>query len=79
MTVHNNSSSASGTMGEAKPAGLARAMTNGELVYEDDFTPKSILLTGGAGFIGSHVAILLAKKYPNYKVRATAGQLSFPV
>lgn len=48
--------------------GLARVMTNGEFVYEDKFVPKSILLTGGAGFIGSHVAILLAKKYPDYKV-----------
>merc|ERR1712194_331362 len=30
--------------------------------------PTSILLTGGAGFIGSHAAILLCKKYPQYKV-----------
>lgn len=30
---------------------------------------KTILLTGGAGFIASHVARLLATKYPNYKVR----------
>lgn len=48
--------------------GLARVMTNGEFVYEDKYVPKSIMLTGGAGFIGSHVAILLAKKYPDYKV-----------
>lgn len=48
--------------------GLARVLTNGEFVYEDKFVPKSILLTGGAGFIGSHVAILLAKQYPDYKV-----------
>lgn len=33
-----------------------------------DFTPKNILLTGGAGFIGSHVVILLCKKYPQYKI-----------
>lgn len=51
--------------------GLARVMTNGELVYEDDYTPQSILLTGGCGFIGSHVAILLANKYPQYKVCPT--------
>jgi hypothetical protein len=48
--------------------GLARVLTNGEFVYEDKFVPKSILLTGGAGFIGSHVAILLTKKYPEYNV-----------
>lgn len=29
---------------------------------------KSILLTGGAGFIGSHVVRLFVKKYPNYKI-----------
>jgi len=35
---------------------------------EVDYTPKNIFLTGGAGFIASHVAILLCRKYPNYKV-----------
>ena len=56
--------------GDNVPAqhGLARIMTNGERVYEDHYVPRSILLTGGAGFIGSHVAILLAKQYPDYKV-----------
>jgi dTDP-glucose 4,6-dehydratase len=29
---------------------------------------KSILITGGAGFIGSHVIRLFAKKYPNYNI-----------
>mmetsp|Transcript_35567 Transcript_35567/g.49378 ORF Transcript_35567/g.49378 Transcript_35567/m.49378 type:complete len:975 (+) Transcript_35567:126-3050(+) len=33
-----------------------------------DFVPNSILLTGGAGFIASHVALLILKKYPQYKV-----------
>lgn len=32
------------------------------------YEPKNIFLTGGAGFIGSHVAILLCKKYPHYNV-----------
>ena len=29
---------------------------------------KAILITGGAGFIGSHVVRLFANKYPDYKI-----------
>ncbi len=29
---------------------------------------KSILITGGAGFIGSHVILLFVNKYPDYKI-----------
>jgi len=32
------------------------------------YEPKNILITGGAGFIASHVVILLVKKYPNLKI-----------
>jgi UDP-glucose 4,6-dehydratase len=35
---------------------------------EGDFTPKNILVTGGAGFIGSHVVMLLVKKYPQFNI-----------
>ena len=29
---------------------------------------KNILITGGAGFIGSHVVRTFVNKYPNYKI-----------
>lgn len=32
------------------------------------YQPKNILITGGAGFIASHVAIRLVKNYGHYKV-----------
>ena len=31
-------------------------------------SPVNVLITGGSGFIASHVAILLAEKYAEYKV-----------
>lgn len=34
----------------------------------EDFVPKNVLITGGAGFIASHVVILLVKKYPNLNI-----------
>jgi len=37
-------------------------------IDDENYVPKNIFLTGGAGFIGSHAAILLAKKYPQYKI-----------
>ncbi|CAM9120054.1 unnamed protein product [Phaeothamnion confervicola] len=42
----------------------AGAALNGAAGY----TPKNILVTGGAGFIASHVVLLLVKKYPQYKI-----------
>ncbi|GAB5030792.1 dtdp-glucose-dehydratase [Nannochloropsis oceanica] len=45
-------------------------MSNGcaPVTAETDYTPKNILITGGAGFIASHVVLLLVKKFPKYKI-----------
>jgi dTDP-glucose 4,6-dehydratase len=37
-------------------------------VNNEKFYMKTILITGGAGFIGSHVVRLFVKKYPQYKI-----------
>jgi len=34
----------------------------------DDYAPKNILITGGCGFIASHVVLQLVNKYPDYKI-----------
>lgn len=38
------------------------------LMGPEDYQPKNIMITGGAGFIASHVVILLVKKYPQCKI-----------
>lgn len=40
----------------------------GDQVNSARFTPKNILVTGGAGFIASHVVILLVERYPQYNI-----------
>ncbi|KAK9821597.1 hypothetical protein WJX81_003774 [Elliptochloris bilobata] len=48
---------------------MARAISEGLAKGETgDYEAKAILLTGGAGFIASHVAIRLVNHYPNTKV-----------
>jgi len=32
------------------------------------YAPRSILITGGCGFIGSHLVLLLAERYPEYRL-----------
>ena len=32
------------------------------------YRPQNILVTGGAGFIASHIVIQLVKQFPEYKV-----------
>lgn len=51
-------------------SGMQRAISEGMLNgnAEGGYTPTSILLTGGAGFIASHVVIGLVKQYPQYKI-----------
>lgn len=37
-------------------------------ILKEDYNLNSILITGGAGFIGSHLVRLLVNKYPKYQI-----------
>ena len=39
-----------------------------QAVCPESYIPQNILITGGAGFIASHVVILLVEKYPQYNI-----------
>lgn len=43
-------------------------MSSAFVPSEGDYAPKSVMITGGAGFIASHVVLLMVKKYPNIKI-----------
>jgi len=43
---------------------ISRGSSTEDIVYQ----PHNILITGGCGFIGSHVIELLVTKYPHYKI-----------
>lgn len=51
------------------PAGNENGVANGHQSTPEDYIPQNILVTGGAGFIASHVVIRLLNIYSNYKVR----------
>lgn len=35
---------------------------------DEDYRPQNVLVTGGAGFIASHVVLRLVQHYAHYKV-----------
>ena len=46
------------------------AVKRAESVRSATYTPHNIMVTGGTGFIASHVVIRLVQSYPQYKARA---------
>jgi hypothetical protein len=59
---------------DGQNSGLARAIAEGLAAGETgDYAAKAILLTGGAGFIASHVAIRLVNHYPHTKAGPASG------
>lgn len=63
-------------MAERQASGVARALSGGVEEQSGNYTPKSILLTGGAGFIASHVVIRLCSRYPETKVSSVVSGFS---
>jgi dTDP-glucose 4,6-dehydratase len=39
-----------------------------KIIFKNSLMKKSVMITGGAGFIGSHVVKLFVEKYPDYKI-----------
>ena len=57
-------------MGEPPAKKVRPTLTREEST--SSYRPTNILVTGGAGFIASHIVIQLVKNYPQYKVGDTA-------
>jgi FlaA1/EpsC-like NDP-sugar epimerase len=67
--VFNGTSLGQSGLAVMELSGVARISQT--LEADMSFVPKNILITGGAGFIGSHVVSRLVAKYPQYKVCVT--------
>ena len=62
-----SNSFANGHSAEANGNGSSK--TDGSVhVGGDQYQPRSILITGGAGYIASHVVTQLLAQHPGYKV-----------
>merc|ERR1712028_294398 len=57
-------------MGSTKTAKMSSSVSadGGQSAPQATYKPKCIMVTGGAGFIASHVVILLAQKYPDVMI-----------
>jgi UDP-glucose 4,6-dehydratase len=62
------SGSASSTTSSESSAAAAATPPPSTQSASSEYTPRSILLTGGAGFIGSHVCAHLVAKYPGCRM-----------
>jgi dTDP-glucose 4,6-dehydratase len=48
--------------------GISKTLKDYKLLVFNKVMPRTIIITGGAGFIGSHVVRLFVTKYPQYRI-----------